>query len=85
MGNKVKILIPEGYFEGNCYTCFHAKTNSEQDNEKMFCKECNRYVVPIEKKGCPSYLWKIKGWLGLGIMVYIAIAVIVIVIENFIL
>ncbi len=83
MKNKMHISIPEGHFEGDCYTCFFYKTKSIQNDGRLFCKNCNSYVSIKDKYNCSSYLWKIKGWLIRGIWIYFIITGIVILIENF--
>lgn len=79
---NIQISIPEGYFEGDCYSCFHMKSKSTHDNGSIFCKECSRTVFPSDNYDCPRYLWKVKGWLIAGGLIYFIITVGVIVIEH---
>lgn len=81
---EMKILIPEGCFKGNCYTCFYAKEKEADSNGRWHCRnsECEGYYLPEDRKNCPHYSWKIKMWLLRGILLYFIITMVVIMIEH---
>lgn len=70
-----QILIPEGCFTGDCYSCFSVKSKSMQEDGRMFCKNYNKYVFPSDSYGCPDYCWKVKGWIKLILLLYFVIAI----------
>lgn len=58
---NIKIIIPEGCFEGNCYSCFYAKKKSKDSEGRILCKgEPGGHNFPYEKDGCQYYLSKVK-------------------------
>lgn len=80
-----QITIPNGYFEGNCYSCFHNKKKSEAPDGSIFCKQYNARKFPFDIKRCPNYANKIKTWIKIGLFAYFIFAFFVIIFENFIL
>ncbi len=79
--DNIQITIPEGCFEGDCYSCFYAKSKSMKSDGSMLCKEGNRVVFPNDMYGCPKYYGKIKGWLKIGLYTYFVLAVLSVIIE----
>lgn len=84
---KMQILIPEGNFEGNCYSCFYVKSKSMDSSGRMFCSndECKGRYIPDDREGCPHYTSKVIQWLKIGGMAYLLITFFVVIIENFLL
>ena len=80
---NIQILIPEGYFEGDCYTCFYAKYKSVRSDRSLFCNKCEDYVFPEDNLRCSFYCWKVTEWIKIGLFMYFAVASIVVIIEWF--
>lgn len=71
---KKAVIIPEGRFEGNCYSCAYAKKKSMNSEGKIFCRgEPGGYNFPHEKEGCRYYLSKIRYWIRMIIVVYFSL------------
>lgn len=81
---EVKVVIPEGCFEGNCYSCFYAKKKDMDEEGRMLCqREPGRRYFPYEKDGCKYYASRIIERIKISVMAYIAIAILVAIIEWF--
>jgi len=83
--SDMKIMIPEGHFEGYCDDCFFGKRNNTDAEGRIFCKgEPGGYKVPNEKNECRYYTPRVKQWIKNIVMFYIFITALVIVFESFI-
>lgn len=79
---ETKILIPEGCFEGNCYSCVYGKPKKMYSDGRVPCTgPCGGYNFPHDKENCTYYEWKVKSWLKCGVVLYFIIAFLVTIIE----
>lgn len=83
MNEKTKttqILIPEGCFEGNCFSCFYARKKDIELDGKMLCKgEPGGRNFPEDKKDCSHYLPKVRTWIKIGILTYLIVMVVTLI------
>lgn len=72
---NIKIIIPEGHFEGNCDSCFYANKKSKDAEGRILCKnESGGYNFPHEKNGCQYYKSKIVQWIKIIVFLYLLVA-----------
>lgn len=78
----MRIIIPEGYFEGCCDGCFFAQKKNKDAEGRIFCKgKPGGYNFPYDKIGCGHYASKIIHWIQMAVFIYIMITVLVVFIE----
>lgn len=81
----IRIIIPEGHFEGYCDGCFFGKRNNKDAEGRIQCKGApGGYKFPYEKNECPHYTPRVRQWIKIAVMAYILITVFVIILEAFI-
>lgn len=88
---KIKIFIPEGYFEGRCEDCTHAcrtyrdKGNPDKNNREMYCEVYDYHFFPadIEEKECSHYKMRLGCKIKLILYIYLLLAGIVFGVEIF--
>lgn len=49
---KVKIIIPQGYFKGNCADCIYANFRDCDDYGRVKCDLYGNYNNPDNRNGC---------------------------------
>ncbi len=86
MQNKrdMKIIIPEGHFEGYCDGCFFGKKNNKDAEGRILCKgKPGGYKFPYEKNECQYYASRVKEWIKIIVFAYFLITFLVIIFESF--
>lgn len=78
----IKIIIPEGRFEGYCEGCFHGKRNDKDAEGRILCKgEPGGYKVPYEKNNCQHYAPRVTTWIKIIAVSYLALTGLVVFFE----
>lgn len=81
----IRIIIPEGHFEGYCDGCFFGKRNNKDAEGRIQCKGApGGYKFPYEKNECPHYTPRVRQWIKIAVMAYILLTVFVIIFGAFI-
>ncbi len=53
---KIKIVIPQGHFEGNCSDCIYANFRDRDDYGRVKCEGgYGGYNKPEDRNGCFHY------------------------------
>lgn len=82
---NMKIIIPEGQFEGYCDACYFGKRKDKDATGRILCKgQPGGYKDPYEKNECQHYTSRVKQWIINFVMAYIFITVVVIILEAMI-
>ena len=81
----MKIIIPEGQFEGYCGDYYFGKRKNKDAKGRILCKgQPGGYKEPDEKNECKHYISRVKQWIINFVMAYIFITVVVIILEAMI-
>lgn len=68
---QVRVVIPEGCFEGNCDSCFYAKKKNRDSEGRLLCKgEPGGYRFSYEENGCKYYISKVKQWIKIAVVLF---------------
>lgn len=80
---SVRIIIPEGQFEGDCNNCFYAKKKDQDAQGRIFCKarEPGGYNFPHDKAGCKHYESKVIAWIKIIVFLYFIVTAFVVFIQ----
>ncbi len=82
---NLKIIIPEGHFEGYCGDCFYGKKNNTDAQGRIFCKgEPGGYRIPNERNECRHFEPRIRTWIKIILFAYFVITGVVVILELFI-
>lgn len=80
----VKIMIPQGCFEGNCYSCFLAKVKDKDAEGRVLCKGApGGYNFPDDRNGCKYYLSRTKQWVKIIALLWFVGAILEVLISVF--
>lgn len=77
----LKIVIPDGCFEGHCFSCAYAKKKQIDSEGRIFCKMKGEYHYPYEKGECRDYFSKIKRVLIIIVTVWFVLGVLQLLLE----
>ena len=89
--NQIRIIIPQGHFEGRCEDCVHSYRtgqdigNQNKDNREMYCAIYKRNFFPydVRETNCSHYKMKIgariKYIIAIVLIIYALIAIIAVI------
>lgn len=56
MPKKIEIMLPQGFFEGNCSDCLYANFRDRDEQGRVYCEGgYGGYNFPKDRNGCFHY------------------------------